>query len=100
MTASTSLMVPKRHLARLAGLNLTLQGLLSVFSPPLGALIIGLLPKQGVLAIDICTAALAVLPLLILSVPTPPRQMAQANGTAKKTPYWHDLREGFTYVVK
>jgi DHA3 family macrolide efflux protein-like MFS transporter len=26
--------------------------------------------------------------------------MAQANGTAKKTSYWHDLREGFTYVVK
>jgi DHA3 family macrolide efflux protein-like MFS transporter len=100
MTASTSLMVPKKHLARLAGMNQTLQGLLSVFAPPLGALLIGLLPMQGVLAIDIGTAALAVLPLLFLSIPHPPRQMAQANGTAKKTSYWHDLREGFTYVVK
>lgn len=100
MTASTSLMVPKQHLARLAGLNQTLQGLLSVFAPPLGALLIGLLPMQGVLAIDIGTAALAVFPLLVLSIPNPPRQMAQANGTAKKTTYWHDLREGFTYVVK
>ncbi len=100
MTASTSLMVPKQHLARLAGLNQTLQGVLSIFAPPLGALLIGLLPMHGVLAIDIGTAALAVLPLLVLSIPNPPRQMAQANGTAKKTSYWHDLREGFTYVVK
>jgi MFS transporter, DHA3 family, macrolide efflux protein len=100
MTASTSLMVPKQHLARLAGLNQTLQGLLSIFAPPLGALLIGLLPMQGVLAIDIFTAALAVLPLLIISIPNPPRQIAQANGTAKKTTYWHDLSEGFTYVVK
>ena len=55
---------------------------------------------MGVLAIDIGTAALAVLPLLFLSIPHPPRQLAQANGTAQKTSYWHDLREGFTYVVK
>ena len=100
MTASTSLMVPKQHLARLAGLNQTLQGLLSIFAPPLGALLIGLLPMHGVLAIDIGTAALAVLPLLVLSIPNPPRQTAVANGTTKKTTYWHDLREGFTYVVK
>lgn len=100
MTASTSLMVPKQHLARLAGMNQTLQGLLSIFAPPLGALLIGLLPMHGVLAIDIGTAALAVLPLLVLSIPNPPRQTAVANGTAKKTTYWHDLREGFTYVVK
>jgi DHA3 family macrolide efflux protein-like MFS transporter len=100
MAASTSLMVPKQHLARLAGINQTMQGLLSIFAPPLGALLIGLLPMQGVLAIDIGTAGLAVLPLLVLTIPSPPRQMAQADGTAKKTTYWQDLREGFTYVVK
>jgi DHA3 family macrolide efflux protein-like MFS transporter len=100
MAASTSLMVPKSQLARIAGLNQTLQGLLSVFSPPLGALLIGLLPMHGVLAIDIGTAALAVLPLLFLSIPNPPRQTAVADGTTRKTSYWHDLGEGFTYVLK
>jgi DHA3 family macrolide efflux protein-like MFS transporter len=100
MTASTSLMVPKKHLARLSGLNQTLQGVLSIFAPPLGALLIGLLPMQSVLAIDIGTAALAVLPLLVLSIPNPPRQIAQANGSINRTTYWHDLRAGFTYVVK
>jgi DHA3 family macrolide efflux protein-like MFS transporter len=100
MTASTSLMVPRSQLARVAGMNQTLQGVLSVFSPPLGALIIGLLPMYGVLAIDIGTAALAVLPLLFLAIPNPPRQAAVADGTTQKTSYWHDLGEGFTYVVK
>lgn len=100
MAASTSLMVPRSQLARIAGLNQTLQGLLSVFSPPLGALLIGLLPMHGVLAIDIGTAMLAVLPLLFLSIPNPPRQTAVANGTTRKTSYWHDLGEGFAYVVK
>lgn len=100
MTASTSLMVPKQHLARLSGINQALQGIISIFAPPLGALLIGLLPMQGVLAIDIGTAILAVLPLLFLSIPTPPRQVAQANGSAPQTTYWQDLRQGFHYVVK
>ena len=100
MSASTSLMVPKQFLARLAGLNQTLQGLICVFAPPLGALLIGLLPMQGMLSIDIATAALAVLPLLFIAIPNPPRQTAQADGTAQKTSYWHDLREGLQYVVK
>ncbi|HOG79372.1 MAG TPA: MFS transporter [Anaerolineaceae bacterium] len=100
MTASTSLMVPPQHLARLAGLNQTLQGLISIFAPPLGAMLIGLLPLEGVLAIDIGTAALAVLPLLFIPIPRPPRQTAQDNGTAAKTSYWQDLAQGFRYVVK
>ncbi|HNS38032.1 MAG TPA: MFS transporter [Anaerolineaceae bacterium] len=100
MTASTSLMVPPQHLARLAGLNQTLQGLISIFAPPLGAMLIGLLPLEGVMAIDIGTAALAVLPLLFIPIPRPPRQTAQDNGTAAKTSYWQDLAQGFRYVVK
>ncbi len=100
MMASTSLMVPKEHLTRISGLNQTLQGVLSIFAPPLGALLISIFPTQGILAIDIGTAALAVLPLLFVAIPIPPRQAAQANGTAQKTSYWHDLKEGFLYVVK
>lgn len=100
MTASTSLMVPQTFLTRLAGFNQTLQGLISIFAPPLGAFLIGILPTQGVLAIDIGTAALAVLPLLFISIPTPPRQAAQADGSAQKTSYWQDLRQGFRYVVR
>jgi len=99
MTASTTLMVPKEQLARLAGLNQTLQGLLSVFAPPLGALLLGLLPMQGVLAIDVITALLAILPLLFVSIPQPTRAPAADGGPARTT-YFQDLRAGFRYVVR
>ena len=59
-SASISLMVPKEQLARIAGLNQTLNGTLNIISPPLGALLIGWLPMQGVLAIDVGTAIIAI----------------------------------------
>jgi len=100
MTSSTSLMVPKKHLARVAGANQTLQGIINISAPPLGALLIELISTQNVLLIDIGTAMLAILPLLFISIPKPPRQVAQENGVTEKTTYWQDLRAGFTYVVK
>ena len=99
MTSSTSLMVPDRHLARIAGANQTLQGVISILAPPLGALLLELYYTQTVLMIDIGTAAIAILPLLFIPIPQPPRQV-QADGTIHQTSYLHDLREGFSYVVK
>jgi DHA3 family macrolide efflux protein-like MFS transporter len=100
MTASTSLMVPDKHLARVAGANQTLQGLLSIFAPPLGALLIELFSTQNVLLIDVGTALLAILPLFFIPIPQPARHALQASGEIAKTSYSHDLREGLAYVVK
>lgn len=98
MTSSTSLMVPDKHLARISGANQTLSGLINVFAPPLGAFLIETISTHNVLLIDVGTAALAVLPLLFISIPQPLRQSAQANGEAERTSYWQDLRAGFAYV--
>jgi DHA3 family macrolide efflux protein-like MFS transporter len=100
MSASTALMVPKEHLARISGLNQMLQGVISIVSPPLGALLLGLLPTQGVLSIDIVTAALAISLLAVVSIPQSPRLIAQANGVTLSTSYWQDLREGWRYMLR
>ena len=100
MSASTSLMVPDKHLSRVAGANQLLQGLVGIFAPPLGALLISVFKTEHVLAIDIVTALLAVLPLLFISIPQPPRQVDQANGRGEKTSYWQDLQAGLAYVGK
>jgi DHA3 family macrolide efflux protein-like MFS transporter len=100
MTSSTSLMVPNKHLARVAGMNQTLQGIISIFAPPLGALLLGLMSTGHVLFVDIGTAALAVIPLLFIPIPQPPRQIAITKGNEKKASYWHDLKEGYSYVIK
>jgi DHA3 family macrolide efflux protein-like MFS transporter len=94
MKASTSLMVPDEHLSRVEGLNQALNGFMSILAPPLGALLIGVMPLQGVLAIDVVTAALAIAPLGFIAVPQP-HQAAPAG----KFSLWADLREGWRYVV-
>jgi DHA3 family macrolide efflux protein-like MFS transporter len=71
MQASTSLMVPKKQLSRVAGLNQSLNALANIVAPPLGALLLAFMPIQNILAIDIITAAIAIAPLLFISVPQP-----------------------------
>ncbi len=96
MHAATSLMVPKEHLARVAGMNQTLQGVINVVGPPLGALAMEALPIQGVLALDVGTAVLAVLPLLLIAIP---EVNHVAKGPRPKRPsMWKDFREGLRYV--
>lgn len=100
MTSSTSLMVPDKQLARVAGANQTLQGLISISAPPLGAFLLESMSTQNVLFIDVGTAMLAILPLLFIAIPQPPRHALQADGSMEKTSYSHDLREGFAYVIR
>ncbi len=97
--ASISLMVPQKHLARIAGLNQTIFGIINIISPPLGALLIGIFPIQTVIAIDIGTAAIAISILFFIIIPQPARLVAQTNGTAPRTSYWQDLRAGWNYML-
>jgi DHA3 family macrolide efflux protein-like MFS transporter len=99
MTSSTSLMVPNEHLARVAGLNQTLQGLMSIVAPPVGALLVSIMPTQGVLMIDVGTAIIGMAPLLFLSVPQPVRKDLQAGSGAPRSTFWSDAREGLRFIV-
>ncbi len=97
MQASTTLLVPKEHLTRIQGLNQMLQGGMSIASAPLGALLLAVLPMQGILAIDVFTAMLAVLPLLFFHVPQPARNDLAPAANGKST-FWQDFKAGFKYV--
>jgi len=95
MAASTSLMVPREHLTRVAGLNQTLYGVLSIFGPPLGALAMEWLPFHGIMLVDVFTAMVAISPLLFVSIPQPERQEA---GAARPS-IWADMRDGLRYLL-
>jgi DHA3 family macrolide efflux protein-like MFS transporter len=71
MQASTTMMVPKKHLSRVNGLTQSLQGLMNIIAPPLGAILIEIMPVQNILSIDIGTALLAISPLLFIRIPQP-----------------------------
>jgi MFS transporter, DHA3 family, macrolide efflux protein len=97
MQSSTSLMVPGKHLARVQGINQSLNGMLMIAGPPLGALLISLLPMHQMLMIDVVTAAVAVGTLLIVHIPQPAR--APENSTVTPGMVLSDIREGWRYVV-
>jgi MFS transporter, DHA3 family, macrolide efflux protein len=97
MTASTSLMVPKEQLSRIQGLNQLLQGGLTILAAPLGALLLGVLPMQGVLAIDILTAVIAIVPLLFIGIPQPKAKPVGADGLRPSV--WSDFKAGLRYTA-
>ncbi len=90
MQASTTLMVPEKHLSRIGGLNQALQGAGSIGGPPLGALLLELMSVSGVLAVDIVTAGIAISTLIFIKIPDPVRV---SNGDARKTGIFSDIRE-------
>ena len=99
MLASTSLMVPKEHLARIAGLNQTLNGGMNIISPPVGALLLGVLPMQSILLIDVITAAIAVSILFFIPIPQPPRTTTAPAADGKHSSVFQDMGAGLRYVA-
>jgi DHA3 family macrolide efflux protein-like MFS transporter len=73
--ASTSMLVPTNWLERVAGLNQILQGVMAIAAAPLGALLLAVLPFQGALLVDVATALLGIVPLLIYRIPQPERSL-------------------------
>ncbi|MCU0500205.1 MAG: MFS transporter, partial [Anaerolineae bacterium] len=98
MQASTSLMVPKAQLSRVAGLNQTLHGVINIISPPLGALLLSFMPMQAIMGIDVITATIAILPLFFVTIPQPLQREGEAEQVGGRPTLWQDVQEGLRYV--
>jgi DHA3 family macrolide efflux protein-like MFS transporter len=99
MGASTSLMVPVENLTRIQGMNQMLNGGLNVVAAPLGAILLEILPLQGILAIDVITAAFAIVPLFFIHIPQPERIERKIPGSAGQPSIWQDFKEGLNYML-
>ena len=97
MQASTSLMVPKDQLSRVGGMNHTLQGVLGIVTPPLGAFAMEIMPLYTIMAIDVVTAAFAIGPLFFIHIPQPERPAAAAPAGTRPS-LWGDVADGFRYI--
>jgi DHA3 family macrolide efflux protein-like MFS transporter len=95
MTASTSLMVPRERLARLAGIDQTRKAITEIAGPALGAFLVATFPIQGILALDVVTALLAIVPLLFVEIPQPE---APATRDAGWRSVIRETGEGFRYL--
>lgn len=96
MQAATSLMVPKTQLTRVSGMNQSLQGILTIATPPLGALAMSTMPLYVIMGIDVGTAIFAIAPLFFVHIPEPKQR---AGATEKPVvSLIADIREGFAYI--
>lgn len=94
--ASITLLVPKEQYGRIGGMDQTRSGALEVVGPVLGALAIGWFPLHYVMLLDVGTAALAIAPLLVFSIPQPTRDPTTTSGGS----FLQDFVAGFRYVVR
>ncbi|HAY84228.1 MAG TPA: MFS transporter [Chloroflexi bacterium] len=97
MSASTSLMVPVEHLARVQGVNQMLNGGLNIIAAPLGAIMYEALDIQWILAIDVLTAIVAMTALIFFEIPRPDRSQSEALA-GKGSSYLAEMVAGFRYV--
>ncbi len=97
MVASTQMLVPQKHLARVSGLNQALGGTAAIVCPPLGAVLLSKIPMQGIFSIDIITACLAIAPLLLVSIPQPSGTL-RSPGLGFINTILLDLKDGFLFI--
>lgn len=90
--ASTAMLVPQSFLPRAAGLNQSLFGIMTVAAAPLGALAISLMPIGWALSIDVLTAVLGVVPLVIFAIPQ------KRIAPEERAGIWREFREGVATV--
>lgn len=86
------MLVPRKFLPRAAGLNQTLLGLMTVAAAPLGALAISVMPIGLALGIDVLTALLGIVPLLVFRIPQPSVPLGDRSSM------WGEFRGGVRLV--
>jgi MFS transporter, DHA3 family, macrolide efflux protein len=94
LSSSSANLVPTDWIPKVAGLNQAVVGIMSIAAAPLGALVLAFMPIQTALMIDVATAVLGILPLLIYGIPQP---LETQNKTSN---VWTDFKEGINYVTR
>ncbi|TKJ19183.1 MAG: hypothetical protein CEE43_16055 [Promethearchaeota archaeon Loki_b32] len=87
-------MVPKDKLGRINGVNFFCTGLIQLIGPAVGATLLFFFPIQIVLWADVITYFIALIPLLLIKIPT---VHVNSDG-GEKNSFIRDMREGYTAI--
>lgn len=74
MQASIPLLAPEKELLRISGINQVIQSVSVIAGPALAALLITILNMVWVLMIDVAGALIAIVSLMFIRIPRPPRK--------------------------
>ncbi len=95
--ASTTLLVPKEHYGRVAGLVQLGGAVRQIVSPILAGFLVVVINIEGVLLIDLATFLFAVLTLARVQIPNPE---STQEGRAGQGSLWREARYGWVYLLK
>lgn len=98
MQSSLSLLVPEKHLSRVAGLNMAVRGATNIISPPLGALLVSWQPMHNVMLVDIISAVLAVSMMAMATIKE--TKTAQALMPATVKTLWFDVKAAARFIFQ
>lgn len=101
LTASISLIVPKKHFGRASGMSQFGEATSQIIAPLLGGLLITLIKIEGILILDGVTYAVATLTLLVVRIPRPAalgRETSGGDGGGGDS-LWRKAASGWTYLV-
>lgn len=94
-TASTTLLVPRRQLARAAGMRQMSEAGASVIAPLLGGYLLIRFQLPGVVLVDLTTFLFAFVTLLLVRIPQPPRTEHSAVAGVS---WWQQAVYGWRYL--
>lgn len=87
-------LVPEENLTKINGVNGSIQSLIMLISPMISGALLATTPIEYIFLIDVLTAAIGIL-ILVIFVPIQSHTKAAQKQT---TSYFLDLTEGFTYI--
>ena len=90
-SAIIPLMVPKSKLSRMNGLNYLLSGAVTLTGPVIAAVLLSFWQVYDILWIDVLTFMVAIVPLLIVKIPSIRMQGDDSS-------FKEDFREGLTFI--
>lgn len=92
--ASVRMLVPRERLAQASGFSQLMQSLGVVVGPPLAGYLLVAFGLGSIFALDVASAALAVVALALVRIPQPERTLADRAGGI-----WSDFLVGLRYVA-
>jgi MFS transporter, DHA3 family, macrolide efflux protein len=94
-SAAIAMMVPKQQLGRANGMMSLIEAGPGVLAPILAGVLLPVVGLTGILLIDIATFIVAILALVVVFVPQPPRT---EEGVAGQGSLWREAAYGFRYI--
>ncbi len=94
VNAIIPLMIPKKHLSRMNGINYFFTGLVQTMGPIIAGIFLILFPIDIILWVDVLTFLIAITPLLLIKIPP----LLKKNLPKHERSYFRELKVGFKAI--